>query len=212
MKAVAACKSLSSKHRAGPCARAMVAAVTCLAACGAWALDEDAATSLALQSAATSPGGLARPQLEISTSSLPRFDADGSTRDSRIDMTWMASTPSALGLSLGMSNPDGRGFAPGGQRNDGPSLDLGLRWRQTLVGNYRVDVVAWRRMAPPDALTLVQSRQPTYGARVELPLSPVSKTGLVADRGFLGFQLEGGARLALRRSHGGPMLYYRSKF
>jgi hypothetical protein len=34
----------------------------------------------------------------------------------------------------------------------------------------------------------------------------------VADRGFIGFQLESGARVTLRRSGGKPMIYYRTRF
>ena len=41
--------------------------------------------------------------------------------------------------------------------------------------------------------------------------APVA-AGLVAERGFLGLQLESGARITVRRSGGKPMLYYRSKF
>ena len=55
-------------------------------------------------------------------------------------------------------------------------------------------------------------RQPTYGARVELNLSPVRKSGLALDRGFVGMQLEGGARITIKRKDGRPMVYYRSAF
>jgi hypothetical protein len=92
------------------------------------------------------------------------------------------------------------------------SLDLGLHWRYTLGSEDRVDVTAWRRMTPIDAASLVQSREPSYGARVELRLNPVTRTGLVAERGFLGFQMEGGGRITIRRSGGKPMVYYRTKF
>ena len=167
----------------------------------ALALDEDAATERG------------RPQLEVSASSLPRFDADGSTRASRIDMVLLPPQRSALGLSFGMSNPDGPALTALGPRTDGgPSLDLGLHWRHTLDSNYRVDVVAWRRLTPPDALTLVQTRQPSYGARVEMRLSPSARRGLVADRGFVGLQLESGARVSLRRTFAAPTIYYRNNF
>jgi len=36
--------------------------------------------------------------------------------------------------------------------------------------------------------------------------------GFVANRGFVGFQLESGARVTIRRKSGGPMLYYRNAF
>ena len=88
-----------------------------------------------------------------------------------------------------------------------------MHWRYTLDGNYRLDVSAWRRVLPPDALTLVELREPSYGARVEMQLGGgAPRSGFVADRGFLGFQLESGARVTLRRSGGKPMVYYRSKF
>ena len=40
-----------------------------------------------------------------------------------------------------------------------PPVDLGLHWRYTLDSNYRIDVTAWRRLVPPDALTLVQMQR-----------------------------------------------------
>jgi hypothetical protein len=159
-------------------------------------------------------GELPRPQLEVTATTLPRFDSvDNATSSSRLDMTWLPPRRSALGLSLGMTSPDGLGLAPFAPRN-GPtqSVDLGLHWRYTLDSNYRVDVTAWRRLVPPDALTMVQTHEPTYGARVEMQLGSGGKRGLVADRGFLGLQLESGARLTLKRSGGKPMVYYRSKF
>jgi hypothetical protein len=81
-----------------------------------------------------------------------------------------------------------------------------------MDSNYRVDVVAWRRVTQPDALTLVQARQSNYGARVEMRLSPSAKRGLVADRGFVGLQLESGARVTLRKTFAAPMVYYRNNF
>ena len=38
------------------------------------------------------------------------------------------------------------------------------------------------------------------------------QSGFVAQRGFIGFQLESGSRITVRRSDGKPMLYYRSNF
>ena len=86
-------------------------------------------------------------------------------------------------------------------------------WRYTPDGNYRIDVTAWRRVIPPDASSLIHMREPSYGARVEMRIgrAPV-ETGFVADRGFIGFQLESGARMTVRRSGGKPMIYYRTKF
>ncbi|MBA3774624.1 MAG: hypothetical protein H0X13_19670 [Ramlibacter sp.] len=150
---------------------------------------------------------------EASTT-LPRFGADGSTRSSRIDFTWLPPRRSALGLSLGMTTLDGLGLAaPAAQASAGQSLDVGLHWRYTMDARHRIDVKAWRRMAPGDAATQVHLREPSYGARVEMKIGRApTRTGLVAERGFIGLQLESGARITLRRSEGKPMLYYRTHF
>ena len=152
-------------------------------------------------------------QLEVSTTSLPRFDnTDGSTRASRIDLTLLPHR-SALGLSLGMTSRTGSTLAAGGAHLDAtPSVDLGFHWRYTLDSQYRIDVTAWHRMGATDAIDLVQTHQPDYGARVEMRLGSLPKSGFVADRGFLGVRLDGGARITVRRSAGRPMLYYRTGF
>jgi hypothetical protein len=194
---------------------AMALALLCTAS-PALAADDDTASMVLAQADITAPSDRNRPQLEISSSSLPRFDStDGAARTSRIDMTWLPPRRSALGLSVGMVSLDGPvpatfaprpGFAPN-------SVDLGLHWRYTLDSNYRVDVTAWRRLLPEDALTLVQTREASYGARVEMRLGGgMPKGGFVAERGFVGLQLESGARVTLKRSGGKPMVYYRSKF
>ena len=36
--------------------------------------------------------------------------------------------------------------------------------------------------------------------------------GFTADKGFVGLQLESGARLGVKRKNGGPMFYYRNAF
>lgn len=195
--------------------RAATFILLCSAATSAFAFDENSASSIVAQSSGMTTGERTRPQLEVSASSLPRFDnIDGSNRTTRIDMTWLPPRRSALGLSLGMGTVDDSTLAQFGPRNGSPTrLDLGLRWRYTLDGNYRIDVTAWRRLMPPDALTLVQTREPSYGARVEMSLGGgLPKSGLVADRGFVGLQLESGARVTLKRSGGKPMIYYRTKF
>lgn len=196
--------------------RAASLILLCSAATTAFAFDEDTASSIVAQSSGMTTGERTRPQLEVSASSLPRFDnVDGSNRTSRIDMTWLPPRRTALGLSLGMGTVDDSTLPQfGGPRSGSPTtLDLGVRWRHTLDGNYRIDVTAWRRVMPPDALTLVQTREPSYGARVEMSIGRgIPKSGLVADRGFVGLQLESGARVTLKRSGGKPMIYYRTKF
>jgi len=218
MNAVVASGSGQSNAFAGQCPRMAMTLLLGLAGSGACAFDNESSPV----SAALVPGGSVvaaldeppRLKMEVSASSLPRFDnTDGSNRASRIDMTWLPPRRSALGLSFGMTSMDGAGaFYPASAfAGATSSVDLGLHWRYTVDGNYRIDVTAWRRLAPPDALTLVQMRQPSYGARVEMQIAPV-KSGFVADRGFIGFQLESGARVTLRRSAGKPMIYYRTRF
>jgi hypothetical protein len=102
---------------------------------------------------------------------------------------------------------------PASLASTGQSLDVGLHWRYTMDTNYRIDVTAWRRAVAADAVSLIHLRDPGYGARVEMRIgrAPIG-TGFVAERGFIGFQFESGARITLRRSGGKPMLYYRTKF
>lgn len=185
---------------------------------GAIARDEvPPATLPSLVSEARDPR-IQAAQLEVSASSLPRFDnVDGSSQASRIALTWLPPRQPGLGLamgmSLGMTNRSGAAFSVGGPSlSSTPSIDLGFHWRYTLDSQYRIDFTAWHRMAPVDAIDLVQSRQPTYGARVEMGLGSMPRSGFVADRGFLGVQLDGGARITVRRSAGRPMLYYRTNF
>jgi hypothetical protein len=190
--------------------RALLTALLCALAANAWALDEDAAVMVAFTD--TSAGAYPRPQFEISTSSAPRFDADGQQRPPRIDMTLLSRNRPSLGLSLGLSNFDGSPFAGGSPfAPPGPSADVGLHWRSASSGNYRLEVSAWRHLATPDALEMVLQRQATYGARFEMQL-PSPHHGFVADRGFLGMQLESGARITVRRKEHVPMLYYRNQF
>jgi hypothetical protein len=154
-----------------------------------------------------------QPRVELSTRAMSRFEStDGATPTSRVDMTLLPSRRSALGFALGMSSPS-IASAPSAFTGTSTSYDLGLHWRYTTSGNYRVDVSAWRRLVPADALSLVQRREPSYGARVEMRIGPAPiRPGFVADRGFVGFQMESGARITLRRSGGTPMVYYRTKF
>ena len=182
-----------------------------LAAPAAFAFDDDA---VRLAVADTGRSSVDRPQLEVATSTLPRFDSlDGTTRNSRIDMTFLPSNRTGLGFALGLnsaSTPTLGGAAPFSATNS--SVDLGLHWRYTLDSNYRFDVTAWRRMPNADAVSLIQTKEPTYGARVEMRRGSGNSKGFVADRGFVGFQLESGARITVKKSQGVPMLYYRNKF
>lgn len=199
-------------------ARAAVPLLLSLATCCAWAWEAIPPATASSLATNASDQRATPAQFEVSTSDLPRFDnVDGSTRASRLDLTWLPQRKPGLGLvmgmSLGMTNRAAPEFAPGGAYLSAPPrVDLGFHWRYTLDSQYRIDFTAWHRMAAADAIDLVQSHEPAYGARVEMGLNAASKRGLVADRGFVGFQLDGGARITLRRSGGKPMLYYRTTF
>jgi hypothetical protein len=216
---VGRCVSLS-KAVASLRPRPAVPLLLSLVAPGAWAVNapdtlDQAAPAMSLaQVDLTSMDERPRMQMHVSGTLLPRFDnIGGSTHTSRIGMSWLPPQRSALGPAVGMTSMYGSALASAGPFANSPSsVDLGLHWRYAPDGNYRVDVTAWRRMASPDALTLVQSQEPTYGARIEMQIGQSAKSGFVADRGFLGFQLESGARITVRRNSGKPMVYYRTKF
>jgi hypothetical protein len=190
-------------------ATAMLATAPCQFA---WAFDEVAATAAGVQSM-SAPIDKTRSQLEVSATTLPRFDgADTTGRSTNVDLSWLSPGRSSVGVSVGLNNTEGSTSWTLPPRFAGATnIDFGLRWRYTGDGNSRVDVTAWRRLPQPDALSLVQEREASYGARVEMRLSS-AKRGFVADRAFLGFQLEGGARVGLRRSGHAPMVYYRNGF
>jgi hypothetical protein len=157
------------------------------------------------------------PQLEVSGATLPRFDNSGATHSSRLDITLMPEhrSPSGIGFAFGVNNPVPApgafvsGIAPL------PSVDFGIHWRLMFDSSYRFDVTAYRRVSNADAISLIESHDPSYGARIEMGFSSRANTmskGFVADRGFVGFQLESGARVTFKRSGGVPMLYYRNTF
>lgn len=211
MDAIVARGADRSKALAGLRPRVGLTLALGLAGCGAWAFEAD---TFMLEPASAGAEDKERLQLQLSASSLPRFDSiDGASHSTRIDMSWLPPRRSALGLSLGMTTTHGAPLAGIGPYRGAPtSLNLGLHWRYTLDSNYRIDVTAWRRVMPADTLTLVRMHEPDYGARVEMQIRPVQKSGFVADRGFIGLQLESGARVTLRRSGGKPMIYYRTRF
>jgi len=138
---------------------------------------------------------------------LPRFDAtDPASRGQRVDLSWLGSGTLAIGPTMGLTVADAASPAFAG-------INLGLHLRHTLDSNYRIDILAWRRVgAPSDALSLIQSTQPEFGARMELNLSNRRGNGLVADRGFIGMQLDSGARITVKKKAGTSMVYYRNQF
>ena len=139
-------------------ARIALLILLCMASFSAAAL-EDPLPMVSAPPASGSPEPRAAGQMEIAATSLPRFDDfDGMARSSRLDMVWLPPRRSALGLALGITTMAGPGLSPM-ERAPGPGLDLGFHWRYTLDRQYRIDVTAWRRMTPSDALDLVQARQ-----------------------------------------------------
>ena len=110
--------------------------------------------------------------------------------------------PLSLSLTAPLPGTSSTGFA---------AADVGLSWRAPL-SSQQVDITAWRRMGPPqDALSLIQQRDPTFGARLEYQL-PKPRRGFATDLRFIGMQLDNGARIGVRRANGNPTLYYRQQF
>ncbi len=208
MEVLAAGKVRRSAGPAAPWA-AIGAALLGLAVAGGAGAQELPAVPTDLTDAA--PTG-ARSRIELSASSLPLFEnLDGASHTSRLDMIWLPPRRPNVGLALGLTSKEGPGLRPAGS-GAAPAVDLGLHWRYALDSQYRIDITAWRRMTPPDAAMLAHERQAAYGARFEMQVKALPSRRLVADRGFLGLQLESGARITVKRRHGGPMIYYRAKF
>lgn len=184
----------------GPCTVALAA---CMAACTASAQEAAASAEVLLAEARTE----APVRMHVQASTLPRLESqDGGFQAPRVDVSLFPSRAYGFGAVLGMS-----GFAaqqPPGLAALKPSVDFGVRWNRG-----QLDVTAWRRMSTAeDAYTLMQMQQPVYGARVEMNLKP-ARTGIVAlDRGFIGLQLQSGARITIKRKDGRPMVYYRTAF
>ena len=206
---VAAFAGTQRKLRIVACA----ASALCVACPAAWAQEAPRpAGDVVVAQAKVQPA----MRLEVQTSTLPRMDAqDAGFQAPRVDVSLFPSHPSRYGLGavVGMSGFTARqGQQPIGLQAQRPSFDLGLRWSQRVQGQ-QVDITAWRRMNnDDDAYSLVQSRQPVYGARFELNLAAAAKSPFALDRGFIGLQLESGARIALKRKDGRPMIYYRTSF
>jgi hypothetical protein len=170
---------------------------------------------LALFTVATQAFALTDPRLEVDTATLPRFDSvDGALHSSRMDVTLLPHRRSGVGFAFGVSSVSGTNSAVAPWASGMPTMDFGVHWRVTLDSNYRFDVTAYRRVQNADAISLIESHDPEYGARVELGLGSIQgrSKGFVSNRGFVGFQLESGARVTIRRKSGGPMLYYRNAF
>jgi hypothetical protein len=154
----------------------------------------------------------AAKRVSVQATALPRLEAqDTGFQAPRIDLSVnpFHGRAQGLGAVVGFSNtstPTQGGL--GLQQSRNAAVDLGVRWSQGVV-----DVTAWRRMnGPDDAYSMIQMREPVYGARVEMNLASAKALPFAIDRGFLGMQLESGARISIKRRNGGPMVYYRSSF
>jgi hypothetical protein len=170
---------------------------------------------LALFTFATQALAVSDPRLEMNTATVPRFDTtSGALHSSRMDITLLPHRNSGVGFAFGINSLSGANTPVAPWSSGMPSMDFGVHWRVMLDSSYRFDVTAYRRVQNADAISLIESRDPEYGARVELGLGsiPGRSKGFVANRGFVGFQLESGARVTIRRRAGGPMLYYRNAF
>lgn len=198
------------------CASLLLAAGGAIAAEPAdWASETTSFSPMPLAEVASGTSPATGSRIEISATNLPRFDNfDGTSRtQQRVDMALLTPGRSAFGVTMGVTGlaPSRYGFTPG-SRDGVTGVNLGLQWRYTVDNNRSIDIRAWRDLGRPnDALSLVQSRDAGYGARVEMQLSG-SRSPFVAERGFIGLQLDGGARITLRRSGGRPIIYYRNKF
>jgi hypothetical protein len=153
-------------------------------------------------------------RIEVTTSTLPRVESLDGFQAPRVDLAFLPGKATMLGPVVGMSMP--RTGAPAFGLNaprSSSTVDFGLRLSHKMDNQQQVDVTAWRRMnTEDDAYTQVQLRQPVYGARVEMNLATAKRSGFAAERGFIGLQLESGARITLKRKDGRPMVYYRTAF
>jgi hypothetical protein len=171
----------------------------------AWAQD---AGQTPVEAAAAEARAEPPMRVQIRTSALPRLEAqDSGFQSPRVDVSLFPANAFGVGAVFGMS-----GFTGSQPQHLGfpalrPSVDFGLRWNRN-----HIDITAWRRMhTADDAYSLIQAQQPVYGARVEMNLK--SSNGLLAlDKSFVGLQLQGGARITIKRKNGGPMVYYRTSF
>ena len=187
---------------------AAVAAAACLPATA-----QDSATPL--DTMAEALRAEAPMRMEVNASALPRLQPDDTGFHApRVDLSLLSAGRSGMGVAVGMSGFQPRSTLQPMLAPARPSFDLGVHWRHTFDSERQLDITAWRRMTPPpDALTLIQQREPmVYAARVELKLNAPRKSGLAAAAGFIGMQLESGARISIKRKDGRPMIYYRTAF
>jgi len=89
------------------------------------------------------------------------------------------------------------------------SLSLALHWRPVPIAGHTLDISVWRRVTPVSSLTGALSRDPGYGAQVELQLATERMAAL---RDLLGVKLGNGARISLRRKSGRTTINFRMQF
>lgn len=182
------------------------ALAVCVACPMAWAQQD--AGSTPVETALAEARADAPLRVQVQTSALPRLELqDSGFQAPRVDVSLFPANAGGVGAVFGVSGFTGRQPLPLGLAPVRPSVDLGVRWNRN-----QIDITAWRRMtAADDAYSLIQAKQPMYGARVEMNLK--ASNGILAlDRGFIGLQLEGGGRISIKRKNGGPMVYYRTAF
>jgi hypothetical protein len=172
--------------------------------CPAWAQDAGQPAAGARNDASA--------RMEVQASALPRLEAqDGGFQAPRVDVSLFPANSGGVGAVLGMSGFSAKQPVTVGMVPARPSVDVGVRFTHKLQSLNQIDVTAWRRMnTPDDAYTLIQVREPVYGARVEMNIKPSSM--IAFDRSAIGLQLEGGARISIKRKNGGPMVYYKTSF
>lgn len=196
------------------------ASATVLAACVASGLPLGSRAQEALQPVARVAAEVRAEtplRVELDASRLPQIDGPQApgVPPARVGLTMLPARGSGVGMALGMTGltPETTPgpVTPGLQSRQG--VDLGVHWRLAPAGSRQIDVTAWRRLDTQDgAYLLAQQQQPVYGARVEMKLQPAGRSGLLADRGFIGMQLQSGARISIKRKNGKPMVYYRTTF
>jgi hypothetical protein len=196
-------KKVASRWEISP-ARCNAALLVLFVTCPAWAQEAGQPTTVARNDVPV--------RMEVQASALPRLEAqDGGFQAPRVDVSLFPANAGGMGAVFGMS-----GFAikqpmPVGLAPNRPSVDVGVRFTHKLQSLNQIDVTAWRRMnTPDDAYTLIQVREPVYGARVEMNIKPSSV--IAFDRSSIGLQLEGGGRISIKRKNGGPMVYYKTAF
>ena len=206
MKKVAA--GAAGFDRKLPLGRCIAAAAAGLCVLGpVWA--QDAVKDMVLAEArAESP-----VRIEVNTSAVPRLEShESGFQAPRVDVSLLPASRSGLGVAVGLTSLSPRtGIQPLGFNAGRTSMDLGVHYRQ-VVYSKQVDLTAWRRVTgDQDAYSLIQQRQPLYGARVEMKLDS-RKSAFSSERGFVGLQLESGAKISIKRKDGRPMVYYRTTF